>query len=87
MLMENIKELNFEVIQAHVEHLSELDSNHKLYLCGPFTDYKGGMVIFKVATFEEAKVLAERDPFIAWGYKNYELRTLEVAHKENNYLI
>ena len=38
-------------------------------------------------SFEEAKKIAESDPFISEGYKTFELRTLEVANKDNNYLI
>lgn len=87
MLMENVRELNLEVIQNHVEHLKELDKSGQLYLCGPFTDYKGGIVIFNVSSYKEAAELAEKDPFIAQGYKNYELRTVEVAKKENDYLL
>ncbi len=87
MLMKNVNELNYEVIKRHVEHLKYLDTSGKLYLCGPFTDYKGGMVIFDVATYDEAKELAEKDPFIAEGYKTYELRTIELANKDNDYLL
>lgn len=87
MLMENVRELNFDVIQNHVKHLEALDNKGKLYLCGPFSDYKGGMVIFNVSTYNEANELAQQDPFIAEGYKTYELRTIEVANKENNYLL
>ncbi|MDF2803396.1 MAG: hypothetical protein K0S61_3299 [Anaerocolumna sp.] len=87
MLMENVRELNSEIIQNHVDHLKALDNSGKLYLCGPFTDYKGGMVIFNVSTYNEAKELAEKDPFIAKGYKTYGLRTVEVANNENNYLL
>lgn len=87
MLMTNVKELNLEVIKNHVEHLKMLNNSGKLYLCGPFTDYKGGMVIFDVASYHEAKELADKDPFIAEGYKTYELRTMEPANKENDYLL
>lgn len=87
MLMKNVNPLNEEIIKRHVSHLKEMDNSGRLYLCGPFTDYNGGMVIFNVSTYEEAKKLAEKDPFIAEGYKTYELRTMEVATKENNYLL
>jgi len=35
----------------------------------------------------KAKELAEKDPFIAEGYKTYELRTIELANKDNDYLL
>ena len=55
-------------------------------MCGPFADFRGGMVILKTASIEEAHRIAQADPFIAEGYKTYELRTLEWARRDNNYL-
>ena len=73
-LMNNSKNLNLEIVESG-----------KLILCGPFTDYAGGMVVLNCKNIEEAREIAETDPFIAEGYKTYELRTLEIANKENNY--
>lgn len=84
-LMSNQKNLNLEIVKKHVDHLQHLDKSGKLVLCGPFTDYAGGMVILNCENTEEARKIAESDPFIADGYKIYELRTLEIANKENNY--
>lgn len=63
--------------------------NKYLYviLMRSFTDYNGGMVVFNVSSFEEAKSLADQDPFVSGGYKTYELRTLEVATKKNEFLL
>lgn len=78
---------SFDVIKKHVEHLKRLDKNDQLILCGPFTDYDGGIVIIKTESIEEAKIIAESDPFIAEGFSAYELRTLELSNKENHYLL
>lgn len=86
-LMENIKALNEQIIKEHVEHLKELKKQEKLVLCGPFTDYPGGMVVFLAENLLEATNIAKSDPFIASGYKSFEIRTLELANEENNYLI
>lgn len=86
-LMKNANSLNEEIIKSHVEHLKELKSKGKLILCGPFTDYPGGMVVFLAEDLAEAKSIAESDPFIASGCKTYEIRTLEPANDENNYLL
>ena len=40
---------------------------------------------YGIANLEEARKISESDPFIAEGFKTYELRTLEIANKENNY--
>jgi uncharacterized protein YciI len=86
-LMKNLKPLNEEIVKEHVEHLKELKSQGKLVLCGPFTDYPGGMVVITAENLEEATEIAEADPFMAWGYKSFEIRTLEQANEENYYLL
>lgn len=86
-LMKNIKPLNEEIIKSHVNHLKKLKSQGKLVLCGPFTDYPGGMVVFLAEDLVEATNIAEADPFIASGCKSFEIRTLESANDENNYLL
>lgn len=86
-LMENLKPLNEKLIKAHVSHLKHLDDTGKLILCGPFIDYPGGIVIFRAGNIEEAKQIADSDPFIASGFKSYELRTLELANADNDYLL
>lgn len=83
--MENKKVLNMEIVKKHVQYLKELDDSGKLLLCGPFTDYAGGMVVLECKDIEEARAFAESDPFIKEGYKTFELRTLSIANRENHY--
>ncbi|PPK76793.1 uncharacterized protein YciI [Lacrimispora xylanisolvens] len=85
--MKNQKPLNEELIKEHVEHLKSLKSQGKLVLCGPFSDYPGGMVVYLADNLEEATSIAKSDPFISSGCKTFEVRTLEVANEENNYLL
>lgn len=87
MLMENRSPLNKDVIQRHVGHLKTLEADGKLVLCGPFSDFAGGMVVVNVPTRAEACEIFESDPYVAEGYKAYQLRTLEVANRENGYLL
>lgn len=86
-LMNNVKPINKELIKSHVGHLKELKNQGKLVFCGPFTDYPGGMVIFLAEDMEEAMKIAKSDPFIASGCKSFEIRTIEPANEENNYLL
>ncbi len=86
-LMNNQKPLNEELIKNHVEHLKELKRQGKLVLCGPFEDYPGGMVVFQAGNKEEAMDIAKADPFISSGCKTFELRFLEEANEDNNYLL
>lgn len=86
-LMHNIKQLNQVVILEHVEFLKWLKLENRLILCGPFSDYPGGVVVFHALDKEEALKIAQDDPYIKVGYKSFELHTIELANEENNYLI
>ncbi|MEF2967575.1 YciI family protein [Paenibacillus sp. M1] len=80
------KSFNEELIREHVAHLRELQAMGKLVMCGPFADYPGGMIVIEAADLEEARALAERDPFVKSGTENYELRAWEISSEENNHL-
>jgi len=45
------------------------------------------MVDVNAPTREEARAIFESDPYVAEGYKTYQLRTLEGANRENGYLL
>ncbi len=77
------------VITRHVENLKKLDAAGKIELCGPFKGYTGvaGMVIFKTQSYEEAEALCKLEPLVAEGYATYTLASLQVADKDNNYLL
>ena len=75
-----------DLVREHVAHLELLDEKGKLVLCGPFSDYNGGMVIINASSYEEAQQIAESDPFIKSGAETFELRTLELSCKENNHM-
>jgi uncharacterized protein YciI len=44
-------------------------------------------MIIKAESIKDAKIIAESDPFITQGFSTCELRTLELASKDNNYLL
>lgn len=77
------------VIERHVENLKKLDDAGKLELSGPLKGCPGvaGMVIFKTQTLEEAEALCQLEPLVAEGYATYTLASLQVADRENNYLL
>jgi uncharacterized protein YciI len=74
------KVLNKDVIRAHVVHMKRLDSIGILELCGPFSDSKGGMVILKGCSYEDAVEVAESDPFVK------EVRRWDLSCEENNHM-
>lgn len=85
----NYNKVTKAVITRHVENLKNLDADGKISLCGPFKGYPGvaGMVIFKTQSYEEAEALCKLEPLVAEGYATYTLASLQVADKENNYLL
>lgn len=86
LLSHTEKPFTEELVRAHCAHLRHLDQQGELVLCGPFRDYKGGMVIIQAESLEEAKAIAESDPFVISGVETYEIRTLQVSCEENNHL-
>jgi hypothetical protein len=67
-------ELNAKVRPAHLEYINRLYKENKVVMAGPFTDGKGGMVIYRAESPEEARRLAEADPVVAEGARTLELR-------------
>lgn len=78
-----------EVIRRHVDHIRQLDDDNMLELCGSFKGYRGvaGMVVIKTSSYEEAEALCKLEPLVVEGYATYKLYPLQLAMKENNYLL
>lgn len=62
----------------HLEYLSELDKRGKIYAKGPFADGAGGMVIYIADSLEEARELAEKDPYVVEGVRRLELHEWKI---------
>ena len=45
------------------------------------------MVVFKTRSYEEAEALCKQEPLVAEGFATYTLAALQVADKENDYLL
>jgi uncharacterized protein YciI len=73
----------------HVEFLRDLDDNGKLALCGISKGYPGvaGMIILKAENLEEAKEICRVEPLTEAGHTVTKVSTLQVADRENNYLL
>lgn len=92
MLFERSKTYNKstkEVVTKHVEFIRDLDSSGKLALCGRTKGYPGvaGMVIIKAQSLEEAKEISKQEPLTVAGHTKIKISTLQVANKDNNYLL
>ena len=77
------------VVERHVARLKQLDESGHVELCGVFKGYPGvaGMVLLKAASYEEADALCQQEPLVMEGYATYKLRALQMANKDNNYLL
>ncbi|MEL6969839.1 MAG: YciI family protein [Bacteroidota bacterium] len=55
--------------ENHLAHLSQLATDRKICLAGPFADDSGiqGVVIYSTPTYEEAVTLANADPAVKAG--------------------
>lgn len=58
------KKKDDEILDVHKAYLQKYIDNGKIFAKGPFTDHSGGLVIYKVDSYEEAKELAENDPAV-----------------------
>jgi uncharacterized protein YciI len=78
-----------QIVTEHVENIRQLDDEGKLALCGVFQGYPGmaGMYILKAESREEAEELSKREPLAAGGYAKCKVVGLQIADRENNYLL
>ena len=78
-----------KAVTEHVENIRGLDDAGKLEICGVFKGYPGmaGMYILKTDSREVAEALCEQEPLVIQGYATYQLVTLQIADRENNYLL
>ena len=81
--------VNKAAVSRHVEHIRKLDDEGKIVLCGPFKGYPGvaGMVVLRAESLEEADEICKTEPLVTEGFATYKLSTLQVANRENNYLL
>ena len=78
-----------KVITEHVENIRRMDDEGKLEICGVFKGYPGmaGMYILKAESREEAEEICNMEPLVIGGYATYQLVALQIANRENNYLL
>ncbi len=83
------RKMTKQVVMEHVENLRKLDDEGKLELCGVFEGYPGmaGMYILKTGSREEAEEICRSEPLVTGGYASYRLVGLQIANRENNYLL
>lgn len=58
---------------AHIEYLERMVAEQRIHLRGRFPDGSGGLTIYRADTLEDARILAENDPFVASGARRVDL--------------
>ena len=79
-----IPEAEAEAIQKqHLAHLTKMGESGKMVVAGPFGDQRDaslrGACLYRVATAEEARALAEADPAVKAGRLRVEVVTWYVG--------
>ncbi len=75
-----------ELVRAHVAHLKALEEQGLLELCGPFGERKGGMVVLRGVTGEQAQAIMAADPFVSTGAEHAELRQWNLSSRDNSHM-
>ncbi|MCM3341459.1 MULTISPECIES: YciI family protein [unclassified Paenibacillus] len=64
--------------QQHLDYLDKLKEQGKLFAKGPFGDGSGGMVVYIADSMEEARQIAENDPYVVEGVRQLNLREWKI---------
>jgi uncharacterized protein YciI len=82
-------ELEWNLLNGHVEHLKKLHSQGYLLMCGPLKDSKGkALLIYDANSREEVESYVLKDPFIIHKrYAGYLIYEWHVADDSNNWLM
>lgn len=67
-------EKDAEILEEHKAYLQKYIDEGKIYAKGPFTDHSGGLIIYSVKTFDEAKEIIDNDPVIRDNSREYILK-------------
>jgi uncharacterized protein YciI len=66
-------------LPEHLEYMISLEKSGVLFASGPFTEIDGtqrgqGLTILRVKSADEARRIAERDPFVVAGLRTFQIR-------------
>ena len=63
-----------DVRKKHLNFLRESGQKGKLLMAGRFADLKGALILWRVDSIDEARGIAEKDPYAVEGLATYDLR-------------
>jgi hypothetical protein len=63
------------MLRGHLEYMIELERQGVLFASGPLSGTPGdGLSILRASTIEDARAIAQCDPFVAKGLRSFDLR-------------
>jgi len=69
-----------KVRPAHRQYLTSVFEQGKLVISGPFTDDRGGLMVYEAASAEDVEAIIAEDPFAKHGvFVSWELRPWNVV--------
>ena len=72
---------------SHREYLTGLQERNKLVISGPFSDDKGGLLVYEADTVDEVDKMVREDPFAVHGvFVSWEIRPWNVIFRNKNLL-
>ena len=69
--------------QQHIEFLTRQEKEGNIFARGRFTGGEGGLVIYIAASFDEARKMAESDPYVSLGARILELYEWDMKVNEH----
>ena len=72
---------NADLRPRHLSFLEEQEAQGRILARGPFADGSGGLVIYRAPSLEEARSLAESDPYVGEGARRLELHEWAIKMK------
>ena len=68
----------------HVDFLTRMEKEGKIFARGRFTKGEGGLVIYIAETFDDALNIAESDPYVVLGARSLELYGWDMKFPEKS---
>jgi uncharacterized protein len=67
------------ILPAHLEYMISLEKRGVLFASGPLSDGAGppsgaGLTVLRVGSADEARAIAEADPFVSNGLRTFEIK-------------
>lgn len=72
-----------KIFPKHIEYQLKIEKAGILFAAGPFVDAKGkaqgpGMIVVRAKNMDEAKKIAEADPFHKQGYRKFRIQAWQI---------